>query len=249
MVNFSHGLLALCYGAPYFWTAAQVIAGTSAATYVLWWGERFRMAVPFSKRGRVLAAGMILANVLYAVSILMLPYIGLHAIATSSVVMLAMAGLASAQAVAVGAATHRITSAPSPTKRSDFGKRVIPWLGVTVLAFYLVGGLYYDVTLPHFNQVPLDKSVQVIPYVVAVWIAGRLADSRGRRFLATAAVLAMGTSYALAPLLPPLARYFGSLFMINVSFAAFDLFLWLTLADMSDSRSPIGRTGGDWAST
>ncbi|NPV70713.1 MAG: hypothetical protein HPY55_08735 [Firmicutes bacterium] len=228
--------LALCYGPPRLWMYPQVVAGVSAAAYVLWWGPRFRSTIPVSHRGRMMAIGMIVANVFYALAVLALPIAGVHGIALANLALLALALWASEGLTQQPAGvTGRSTAADKGIGARD---GVIPWFGVMVLAFCVVGGLYYEVALPYFNQVPFDKSLQALPYIAALGLAGRYADSRGRKPLAVVAVLAMGVSYALAPMVPPLARYFGSLFLINVAFAAFDLFLWVSLADLSDSRDP-----------
>jgi DNA-binding CsgD family transcriptional regulator len=113
------------------------------------------------------------------------------------------------------------------------------YLLVAVLVYHVVGGLYYEVTLPQFARLESlaawDRYYRIVPYIAGLPIAVRIRSRFGLPVLALLAVVTMGASYAVLPLLPPVSAYFLSFTLIQIAFAFSDLSLWVGLADYASA--------------
>lgn len=221
---------------PAYWGWPLTVAGVASALYILHWASRFAAVVAPNRRGRTMALGMILANIFYGLSLSLVPRLQAPMIALISLVLLALPfGWAGSPKTRLPVAAE--SGEERGVHNSGVSRGIMGRLALLIVSFYVVGGLYYEVTLPYFAQLAaIDRYYRVVPYVLALAWAGYAADRQGRRLLAVLGVVAMGTSYALLPILPPLARYFVGSSLIQLAFAAFDLFLWVSLADLSAGR-------------
>lgn len=103
-----------------------------------------------------------------------------------------------------------------------------------IACIYITAGLVAETVYAPLEDFPAMAAYWGIPaYIVSVLMAGPLADSHGRRWLAHGALAAIGISLTLSASLHSFLTVFLAHILIQAGYALADLYLWITLADLS----------------
>jgi DNA-binding CsgD family transcriptional regulator len=121
---------------------------------------------------------------------------------------------------------------------NDGGRKGTPRLLLLVIfLIYMTAGFTYAGMFPQFAAFgPLDRYYNVLPFVVAVPVAGYLADRFGRLLLLYVGVAAVGTSLAFFQLGDGIERYLLSQTTVQLGWAFLDAYVWIVGADVAFDR-------------
>jgi hypothetical protein len=208
---------------------ALAACGIAAAAYVVTWANEFTMRVPAGHRAGCMATGMMVANAVYGASVFTSTEMTAGTVLLVSSLLLLLSGCA----LLLPSEPSGAASKEAPVSANGL------YLLAAVLVYHVVGGLYYEVTLPQFARLESlaawDRYYRIVPYIAGLPIAVRIRSRFGLPVLALLAVVTMGASYAVLPLLPPVSAYFLSFTLIQIAFAFSDLSLWVGLADYASA--------------
>ena len=110
-----------------------------------------------------------------------------------------------------------------------------------IFGVYTIEGLIHSIIFPmwfgtgHVTE-PFHLIFGVLPQIVIVFIAGAVADMKGRRFNAIIGATMIGSGFMLFALLSGTAQDISTHMLTIGGFAFLDVFIWVVLADISSSR-------------
>ncbi len=216
----------MIWAAPSLGVFLMLLLGVVSAIPVLGFAPVLAWGVAPAVRTRCIALSMALANVLlYASTRLALSLPGQPAALLAACFLLMPALL--------------FPGCDPPAKRqtSVGAIKVLPWEFIAlVLIMYLIGGLAYQIVYTPMTDYAASIYLGVLPYVVASIVLASTVDLFGYRVLAPYALSFMGAAIVL---FPTTDAVFGSVLthvLMQAGYAAADLFLWTSLAEIS-SRS------------
>ena len=247
------GVVALCIASTVWLVSGQapqqplalVICGIASAGFVIPWTHRYVRVIPQNRRAAYMASAMAISNAIYGTFVFLGPTMSQNAILISSCLLLVLSGLLllhplgspqpqTSQVPAEAGSRLNSASHPGPAQantRAELNSersRALRLLSL-VLAFQMVAGFYYEVTIPQFSGIAAlaawDRWFRSLPYIASLPLAVYLRNHFGPALVALVAIVSMGTSYAILPLLPPTASYFLTFSLIQAAFGLADVSL------------------------
>lgn len=111
----------------------------------------------------------------------------------------------------------------------------VPWiLFMLIFGVYITAGITYAGIYPQLTQYnPIERYYNVLPFIIAIVFASRIADSKGRKPLLYIGISFLGLSFVFYSMTPGLLTYFLIQTTLQAAWAFLDLFAWVILADIA----------------
>jgi DNA-binding CsgD family transcriptional regulator len=224
-------LLATTIGASHF-VPLFFFMGLFASPIIICWGSIFTRSVIPHFRGRVMVAGIAIANIILYTNIQLSSQVS-----ADTLLLLTLPLLVAASAIlfrqfrSIEKIKEQKQIADSPVKIVSYWP-LLPFIfGVNT-----VGGLMYSIVSASWSAPGISHVYSVLPYIVLVVVAGVVADSFGRRSVAIIGTLIVGFGFMLygisnAILLPVVTHT-----MLIGGFAFMDAFTWIVPADLARKK-------------
>ncbi len=211
-----------------YWHIFMALAGLSSAMVIVSWVILFTQTVPKNLRGKVMAITITFANTLLLIIIIANNYLSPTLMVLLSLVPLILSLPACKKA-------NMVAEESIQAKDTEEKYNIPPVsLFIFIFVFYASAGLFMDIV---YSGVGLTYPVfsmyyRLVPYIIAIILAGYEADKIGRKELPIKAYTLLGLGIATVLLIktPPLT-YLLSTILILAAFGYADLFLWVYLGD------------------
>ncbi len=212
------------------WFPAMVVFGFFSSLYVLGWCCFYSLFVPNNGRLRLMAAVIILANVIFVVFNLLASF--LYA---QIVMALALLPLIGAGMVLFCFEFPYLQTSKEINKRVPVSRPFLAIICLFVFALYLNGGLMFKIILPSLDaQVPFAFYYRFVLYILVLMIMYVYGEQLQRYFPIYMAVALLGLAFVSFALLSELiAGFILTVGLLEAAFAMLDLFLWVLLGSLA----------------
>ncbi len=206
------------------------LMGLASAPLIISWGAAFTRSVLPNQRGRVLVSAIALSNIILYI------IIQASAVLSSDTLVLLTLPLLVLAPMALFYSYSQIAMLPPPTPEVP-AKLFSFWpLLPFVFAVYIVGGLMYTIISTSWAGSGISAVYSVIPYIVLVFIAGSIADRRGRRVNAILGTGILGVGFMLYGISGGIMLPIVIHTLVVGGFAFMDTFTWTVPADLATGR-------------
>ena len=219
-----------------YWILIFTMIGLFSGMSVISWGNSFAAMVHPERRGRTFISGAALAYLISDAITLISQSVHLDLlILISSLLPLAMPVLMLFWYKCKTTPLQNSNTEALSEKKTKFNQCLtfLPFI-FTIAA---TGGLTYTI-IGNVVTVPtgLLGNLGMIPYIILLFIAGSLADFKGRRIIAIAGAIVVGIGFTSAGFMRGDVSYLVIQTLAIGGYAFLDTFIWVIAADISDQR-------------
>jgi len=105
------------------------------------------------------------------------------------------------------------------------------------LCVYITAGFTYVEVYPHFSNYIVERYYNVLPFVFSAFIAGIIADNKGRKYLLYIGIALLGLSFTLYSFPRNILIYFITQSLLQSGWAFLDVFIWVIAADVAVQKN------------